>query len=111
MRHISRPWFVPMLWVIGMATGTVMIGCHVELCEIPPSGTKTHYVYLIEVETPQININTATKAELMTLPGIGEIKARRIIEGRPYQHVTDLWKLEGFGPKTMESLRDKVTVH
>ncbi|MBI1925511.1 helix-hairpin-helix domain-containing protein [Candidatus Poribacteria bacterium] len=62
-------------------------------------------------ETPQMNINTATKAELMTLPTIGEVKAQRIIEGRPYQRVADLWKLDGFGEKTMASLRDKITVH
>jgi competence protein ComEA len=38
----------------------------------------------------QIDINSATKDQLMTLPGIGDATAQKIIEGRPYKMKTQL---------------------
>ena len=58
----------------------------------------------------KININTATVTELTTLSGIGESKANAIIAGRPYQSVDDLSRADGIGEKTVEKLREFVTV-
>jgi competence protein ComEA len=48
--------------------------------------------------------NTAARDELMVLPGVGEVMANRIIEGRPYASVEDLGKVAGIGPKTLAVL-------
>ena len=58
----------------------------------------------------KININTATREQLMTLNGIGVVLADRIIAGQPYRRVNDLLKVKGIGEKTLEKIRDKIVV-
>ncbi|MCL4721011.1 MAG: ComEA family DNA-binding protein [Gammaproteobacteria bacterium] len=57
-----------------------------------------------------VNINTATRAELETLPGIGPALAALIEAGRPYRTVNDLERVKGIGPRTVESLSPYVRV-
>lgn len=66
-----------------------------------------------EAITP-VNINTATQEQLMTLPGIGETLAARIVAYRKehgsFAKVADLMNVEGFGAKRLEALLDYITV-
>lgn len=57
-----------------------------------------------------IDLNTATPAELETLPGVGPATAQRIIDGRPYSAIEDLLRVKGIGPATFEKLKDHITV-
>ncbi len=38
----------------------------------------------------KVNINTATQSQLEALPGIGEVNAKNILEGRPYTSTNEL---------------------
>lgn len=62
----------------------------------------------------KVNVNRATEAELQTLSGIGPAKAAAIIKEReengPFQTVDDLTRVTGIGEKTLENLRDDITV-
>jgi len=57
-----------------------------------------------------VDVNTAARDELMRLPGIGEVTAVAIIEGRPFLRVEDLRRVRGIGAATLEKLRPHVRV-
>ncbi len=62
----------------------------------------------------KINLNTATLAELESLPGIGPVLAQRIVDYRethgPFQSVEDLRNVDGVGPSLLNKIRDLVEV-
>ena len=62
----------------------------------------------------RININTASRGELMDLSGIGEVLAGRIIDYRNqngnFSRIEDIMKVTGIGERRFESIKDKITV-
>ena len=58
----------------------------------------------------KININTADQATLEKLPDIGPVKAKAIIDGRPYKTVEDVMKVKGIKGKTFDVIKDFIVV-
>ncbi|MGE7601151.1 helix-hairpin-helix domain-containing protein [Peribacillus sp. NPDC097675] len=62
----------------------------------------------------QVNLNTATQADLETLSGIGPSKATAILEYRDsigkFKQVEDLKNVSGIGDKTFEKLKESISV-
>ena len=62
----------------------------------------------------KVNINTAGPDELATLPRIGPVIAKRIIEFREehqgFKKVEELMNVKGIGPKTFEKLAPLITL-
>lgn len=61
-----------------------------------------------------ININTATLEELQKINGVGEVKAKSIIEYREknggFKSIDEMKNIEGIGDKTFEKMKDKITI-
>lgn len=61
-------------------------------------------------ENRPVDLNTAPRDELMTLPGVKEKTANAIIEARPFQRIEELDSVPGIGPATIERLRPFLTL-
>lgn len=59
----------------------------------------------------QVNINTATQAELEALPGIGPVTASRIISDRPYQTVEELQSKKVVSKAVFEKIKEQLVVY
>ena len=61
-----------------------------------------------------LNLNTATLAELETLPGVGPVLARRIVDFRQkkggFRRVEELLVIPGISEKKWRAIREKVEV-
>jgi competence ComEA-like helix-hairpin-helix protein len=58
----------------------------------------------------KINLNTASQEELESLPDIGPVKAKAIIENRPYKSPEDVMKVKGIKEGTYDQIKDLITV-
>ena len=58
-----------------------------------------------------IDINTATKAQLDVLPGIGPARADAIIKGRPYRGKDELVKKNVIPESVYDGIKDKIIAH
>jgi len=66
------------------------------------------------VEDGKVNLNTATKEQLMTLSGIGEAKASAIISYREshgrFQNIEELMQVEGIKDGVFRKVKDQIKV-
>ena len=65
-------------------------------------------------ENDLVNINTADISELCTLTGIGEVKAKKIIDYRnekgPFKDIGDIMNISGIKEGTFNKIKDRITV-
>lgn len=91
----------------------------VQINELPKKVSKTNAIATdalpkvsASAMSAKVNVNTASLAELKTLPRIGPALGKRIIESRKTEKFTeasDLRKVRGIGAKTVEKLAPLIT--
>ncbi len=99
-------------WKAPTTTGNSLSGYHLESQAGRLPGGKSG----LGPKTPAgvIDPNIASKADLETLPGIGPVMAKRIIDYRrahgPYKKIADLRKVSGIGRKKLEKMKPYLTI-
>ena len=66
------------------------------------------------VSTDTINLNTATAAQIATLPGIGAKTADLVVQYRtkngPFKKIEEIMNVRGIGEKSFLKIKDRLTV-
>lgn len=97
--------------ILGICT-LALLGLSLRLWLIVPPATWVPKAAPVELKG--VDLNRASLAELLTLPGIGPVLAERIVRDRlingPFRSVHELLRVPGIGPKLLEKLRPRVRV-
>ena len=120
----ARPLPAPergLILLIGVALLASGVVLHVSR-DRPPAAPRNEPIVIENVlvvrptfhDARKVDLNTASIAELVRLPGIGEVLAGRIIAYREehgrFTSIDGLLAVSGIGPKVLEEIRDQATI-
>lgn len=77
--------------------------------QTPPSAIPENTASSLS-QGPLLNINVASKDDLVDLPGIGEITAEKIIDGRPYSSVEELSRNGILRKNIFNDVKEKISI-
>ncbi len=63
----------------------------------------------VNTQGEAVNINSASQAQLESLPKIGPVTAKKIIDGRPYNNTNDLVDKKAVSQKIYDEIKDLIS--
>jgi competence protein ComEA len=91
-------------------TGTTAPATTTATPKAPPAAARPSAATAKLAPGQRVNLNTATTSELEALPGIGPVKAQKIVAGRPYGKIEDVMKVSGIKQGIFQKIKDSITV-
>jgi competence protein ComEA len=64
-----------------------------------------------EAGSGKVNINTATVSELDSLTGIGEVRAKSIVDNRPYGNIDELVSKAKIPQSVYDKIKDSISIY
>jgi competence protein ComEA len=108
-RKIPLNLLVAVCLVAGSAFGqTKDTGKKTQSTTSSQKSTEKKTTTTTEKKPYQVDINSAPKYELMTLPGIGDADAQKIIDGRPYRAKNQLVQKNIIPPATYDKIAESI---
>ena len=83
-------------------------GSKPEIAAFTSSGMQAGAAMNGPSQTDKLDINTATKDQLKSLPGIGDAYSQKIIDGRPYRTKLDLVQKKIIPQGTYDKIKDSI---
>ena len=77
----------------------------VDSAETSTPAPETRLAASAPADGATFELNSATTAELLSIPGIGPVLAQRIVDARPFQSADELKRVKGVGAKTYGRIR------
>lgn len=96
---------------IAVALCALTLVAGIAAAQAAPAGTPAKSSSSKPSKASLIDINSASKDQLASLPGIGDAYSQKIIDGRPYNTKHDLVSKNIVPQATYDKIKDQIIAH